>query len=413
MKVNNVETSCTAEDLATAWDVVVIGAGPAGALTALLSAKAGLRTLLVDKAQFPRTKVCGSCLNHIALASLEEVGLMGTIESIGAVDLHSLQLSINGVRATVALPRSKALSRKTLDATIVHEATRHGAAFLPGVVAHVVSDSSAAVEFFELEKSESEFREVELRGSDSVDRTRTKVVVVADGIAGHSINQVHEFERSASENSRLGAGITIKKDSVPGFYQAGHIYMASSHGGYVGVVQLENGDYDIACAFDRDFLKVHGEPGKTADAILGKAKLPPISFSNSSWRGTPALTQTTTPKAAARIFLIGDAAGYTEPFTGEGIGWALSSALQLAPILRDAAFAKPEKIAGAYAKWEAAHSRLLASRHSTSLKIANLLRWQYLPEMVSLAVSRSKSLETAIVRTALGIQHYSRPTQLK
>lgn len=403
MKVNNVETTCTAEDLATAWDLLVIGAGPAGALTALLASKSGLRTLLVDKSQFPRTKVCGSCLNHIALASLEEAALMGTIESLGAVDLESLELSINGVKASVTLPRGKALSRKALDATLVKEAVKHGVAFLPGVVAHVLQGPGRSFEN----------REIELRSSDAVDHARAKVVVVADGIAGHSINQVLEFERSTSENSRLGAGITIERDCVPKFYKAGHIYMASSQGGYVGVVQLEDGDFDIACAFDRDFVKANGDPGKAAATIFRKAKMPSIPFENSSWRGTPALTQSITPKAAARIFVIGDAAGYTEPFTGEGIGWALSSALLLAPILRDAITTDPGNLESKYTQWEATHKRLFAARHSTSLTIANLLRWQYLPEMVSLAVSSNKSLETALVRTALGLQHNSKSTQTR
>ena len=57
------------------WDVIVIGAGPAGALAAREAARRQLKTLLVDRKTFPRTKVCGSCLSRRALSVLEHAGL--------------------------------------------------------------------------------------------------------------------------------------------------------------------------------------------------------------------------------------------------------------------------------------------------------------------------------------------------
>lgn len=411
-----IEPSVSIDQLERLWDVVVIGAGPAGALSAFLAANKGLRTLLVDKSEFPRSKVCGSCLNHVALSSLEEAGLIGTIESLGAVDLHSLELSINGVKSSVALSCGKSLSRKALDASLVKEAIRKGAAFVPNTVARLVSQQQglnlldfAPGEPLIEEIRESDFRTIELRIGNSTVHTQAKIVIVADGIAGHALDQEPGFERTLSEGSRIGAGATVAASDVPPFYKSGHIFMASSQGGYVGVVQLENGDYDVACAFDREFVKTHGDPGNAATAILKRAKMPLIALDKCTWRGTPALTQSITPKATARIFVIGDASGYTEPFTGEGIGWAYSSALQLAPIVSRAVLVPAEQLRDLYKHWEWAHNRLLTKRHSTSSQIASLLRWQYLPEMVSLAVSRSKSIETAVVRTALGPQMSAPP----
>ena len=56
------------------WDVIVVGAGPAGSLTARELARLGRRVLLVDKASFPRPKVCGCCLSGSALAALSVGG---------------------------------------------------------------------------------------------------------------------------------------------------------------------------------------------------------------------------------------------------------------------------------------------------------------------------------------------------
>jgi flavin-dependent dehydrogenase len=55
------------------------------------------------------------------------------------------------------------------------------------------------------------------------------------------------------------------------------------------------------------------------------------------WRGTPALTRRPRRRAAERVFALGDAAGYVEPFTGEGMAWALSAAVALAPLVARAA----------------------------------------------------------------------------
>ncbi|HEY2155642.1 MAG TPA: FAD-dependent monooxygenase, partial [Isosphaeraceae bacterium] len=61
------------------WDALVVGAGPAGSIAARELARFGARTLLVERAAFPRWKVCGACLNGHALASIREAGLARTI----------------------------------------------------------------------------------------------------------------------------------------------------------------------------------------------------------------------------------------------------------------------------------------------------------------------------------------------
>src|SRR5262249_58903437 len=115
------------------WDAVVVGAGPAGSVTARELARGGARVLLVDKATFPRPKVCGCCLNRAALAALRAVGLGHIPARCGAVPLSRVKLAAGRSAADVLLPGGVAVSREAFDAALVAEAVSAGVTFRPGV----------------------------------------------------------------------------------------------------------------------------------------------------------------------------------------------------------------------------------------------------------------------------------------
>ncbi len=100
----------------------MIGAGPAGALAAREVAAGGARVLLVEKRVFPRSKVCGACLNGRALGILDEVGLGSLATRSGGVALREFRLHFRGRWAHFALPIGIALSRDRLDAELVEAA---------------------------------------------------------------------------------------------------------------------------------------------------------------------------------------------------------------------------------------------------------------------------------------------------
>lgn len=110
--------------------------------------------------------------------------------------------------------------------------------------------------------------------------------------------------------------------------------MAMGQGGYIGLVQVENGRLNVAAAYERSHVKQCGDPGSAAKQILAEAGFPSIpSLRNATWRGTLPLTRKTSPIAGERFFLIGDATGYVEPFTGEGMAWALASGYAITPLV--------------------------------------------------------------------------------
>jgi flavin-dependent dehydrogenase len=362
------------------WDAIIIGAGPAGSLAAFLLARLNYSVLLVDKARFPRHKVCGCCLNGVSLQLLNKFGLGKVIECLDPVPLHSFCLRTPGNSLEINLLDSVALSREALDLSLISCAVNHGAVFLAESTAYVSS-------------AEPTGRNVSITNENGEALLKGRVVIVADGITGRSLEKLPEFAPQIQAGSRIGAGTVLS--FAPSYYRPGTIYMSSGKGGYVGMVRLEDARLDLACAFDLEFVRSSGGPANAALKILteaGMIELPELR--SSIWQGTGALTRSRRRKAAERLFVIGDAAAYAEPFTGEGISWALMSASAVVPI---ASAAIKSWSARLVTVWTKEHSRLIGSRQSTSASLARLLRSAKLTTLSLEALKRMPYIADALL----------------
>jgi flavin-dependent dehydrogenase len=334
------------------WQVIVVGAGPAGALAARELARRGRAVLLVDRAAFPRAKVCGCCLNARALATLAAVGLTDLATRRGAVPLGDILLAAPGRRARLPLPGGAVLSRDALDAALVTEAVAAGAAFLPRTWAALGPVTASR-------------REVALTESGTTVTASAPVILAADGLGGQFL--AGDRAAQVAPHSRIGAGVIA--GAAADAFAPGRVYMACAAGGYVGLARLEDGRLDVAAAFDRDAVRRAGGPGELAARILQAVGFPPVpGLAGLPWRGTPALTRLSARPAAERVLALGDAAGYVEPFTGEGIAWALASAAAIAPL----AARGWDGLTGR--AWTALHRQVVAGRQGTCRLAAQVLR---------------------------------------
>ena len=382
------------------WHAIVIGAGPAGTAVAIRLARQGLRVLLVDRSSMPRPKVCGCCLSQLAVAELASLCPANALPT--PLPLATVCLVSAGRSARMPMPGGGVLSREALDTALVRQAIAAGADWLPSMLVEAIHEAPS------LEKEADLVDE----GVTVVARTTTmapqapvqlhgRVAAIAAGLAdtiripspdtstsidgrlarhaGHDRRVRH-----VAPGSRIGVGTTINAAS-PGHGAAalelpvGKLVMAVGRHGYCGLVRLEDDRLDLAAAVDRKLIAAEGSPAAGIAHLLHEAcgdsplatavERAILSVPGATFRATPPLTHHSQRIAGAtqRIFRVGDAASYVEPFTGEGIGWALAGGRILAESLLG-------DIATAAASYRLAHRSLFAAHHARCRWVARGVR---------------------------------------
>ncbi|MET7763906.1 geranylgeranyl reductase family protein [Streptomyces sp. NPDC005393] len=295
-----------APDNETVWDVVVVGAGPAGASAAYAAACSGRRVLLLEKAELPRYKTCGGGIIGPSREALPPGFELPLRERV-----HAVTFSMNGRLARTR--RSKhalfgLINRPEFDAGLVEAAKDAGARVRTG----------AAV------------TRVEQHGPSVPDR-RTVAVVLADGETVLA-RAVVGADGSAS---RIGAHVGVKLDQVDLGLEAEIPVPQTVAEDWAGRVLIDWGPLpgSYGWVFPKgDTLTVgvisaRGEGAGTKRyledfiARLGLAGFEPSISSGHLTR----CRSDDSPLSRGRVLVCGDAAGLLEPWTREGISFALRS----------------------------------------------------------------------------------------
>lgn len=344
------------------WDVIVIGGGPAGALAARGLVRRKLKTLLVDRKAFPRSKVCGCCISRRGLSLLDCAGLTAQIDALEGVPLTRVQVLTKSQQLAASLPRGVAISRFDLDETLVRSSIAEGVQFVPGLAACVRPEKATP---------DRQVRTVDLTSSRGTSFSlESSIVVAADGLGHPSLRDCPEFVDRVRRHSRMGLGTTIATEA-PGF-ESGSVTLSVGRAGYVGAVRLRSGYLHLAASVDQLALRSRNHPAELVSQVLQDAGLPLIpEVLDADWQGTVPFTRRTSRVAGSRVFLVGDAAGYVEPFTGEGITWALATGMAV-PAFIEQAIHHSSKIAET--GWQACYQNLIRRRQDWCRLLAWALR---------------------------------------
>ncbi len=295
-----------AEDNQQVWDVVVVGAGPAGASAAHAAACTGRRVLLLEKAELPRYKTCGGGIIGPSRDSLPpgfELPLRDRV--------HAVTFSLNG-RLT-RTRRSKQMlfgliNRPEFDAGLVESAKDAGATVRTGVTVS----------------------RVEQHGAEVPDR-RTVAVVLGDG----EVVLARAVVGADGSAGRIGAHVGVKLDQVDLGLEAEIPVPETVAEDWAGRVLIDWGPLpgSYGWVFPKgDTLTVgvisaRGEGAATKrylEDFIGRLGLAGFEPSISSGHLTRCRAEDS-PLSRGRVLVCGDAAGLLEPWTREGISFALRS----------------------------------------------------------------------------------------
>jgi flavin-dependent dehydrogenase len=325
--------------------------------------------VLIDKSIFPRFKTCGGCVSGAALDLLDQIGLTGVMGPCAGPALRETLIVAGGRRAHVPLPGGMSVSRGCFDAALVTGARRAGAAWIEG-------------ERATLGEIAGDWREVIVGGAVM----RGRVVVMAGGLVGGAA------ESHVAPGSYMGLGAIVQGGGV---VEAGRIVMCCGRGGYVGMVRVGGEKLAIAAAMDPLIVRVGGGANAAVAAVLASngVAIPP-GLEHVHFHGTPWLTRRPVQLAGERWLAAGDAAGYVEPFTGEGMTWAIASSIAATGlIVRGVREGWDASIAS---QWRRRYDRLIAPRQRRCRAVAALLRRPRLMSLAVAAMARMPELARAV-----------------
>ncbi len=304
-----------------AFDIVVVGAGPGGSATAGLLADRGLNVALVDRATFPRAKPCAEYLSPEAGRILDRLGVLAGVrqraEQLAGMTIVSPQGRSFTGRFAGAAPyrgfsdRGLALPRSILDADLLAAAAARGARVMERTRLERIGEANGRPS-------------VEVRDGTGRRTLTTRLVVGADGLNSRVAGQLSLSRRGR----RRRVAFVTHMAGVHGMADLGEMHVG--RGAYVGLAPVGPDLTNVAVVLDA----TRPIPGLSVrerfDAGLRRFPAVVERMRNAevvaSVLTAGPFARTTTRATADRVVLVGDAADFYDPFTGEGVYAALRGA---------------------------------------------------------------------------------------
>ncbi len=381
--------------------VLVVGGGPAGASTAWHLASGGLDVTLVDRAHFPRDKPCAEYLSPECARILSSMGALSTIENAGAAQLSGMLIktpSGSAIRGEFVAShgfrgfrdRGLALPRTKLDAILLRSARDAGVNVIEGAkVEQILTDGP------------SQCVGAVVRVNGGLKEFRAKLVIGADGLRSVVARRLKLTDRNKWPRRYA---LVAHYRNVANIGTLGEMHVTRN--GYLGLADVGNGLVNVALVLPRKrgenlaqspdqlltgWIGAHFELSRRfvgAERVGGVRVTGPFaSHAKRAWTSGAAL--------------VGDAAEFFDPFTGEGIYAALRGGELLAPFASEAAkAANHARSAHALNAYHEARTRVFAGKWRVEKLIGLCVAYPWLLERAATILQRDRSLADLLVGVA-------------
>jgi geranylgeranyl reductase family protein len=346
------------------YDVAIVGGGPGGSTCAAFCAERGLRTLLLEREKFPREKVCGDCLNPSCWPLLRRLKVADQVRAQPHGRLDRVEfIGTDGHTVAISLPQDHdveiAIKRSLFDELLMARAREIGAEVREGSIVTALARSLSG---WKITVNDESFE--------------ARVLVAADGRNSTVARLCNLLPRIARERIALQTHVALPR----GF--GDRVVLQFLPQGYSGQAPVNDAELNLCLVSKAREMPALREWAEARFQISAEH----------SWRTITPLTRAPLPAGHDRLFLIGDAARVVEPFTGEGIYYALRSgelaASGSAQIVRGA---NTTEVARSYS---AAHARLYRGR----LWINRLARAAVLHSSIASTLLKAARFQPNILR---------------
>jgi geranylgeranyl reductase family protein len=346
------------------FDVVVVGAGPAGSAAALAARRAGATVLLLDRSDFPRDKPCGDGIAAEALDVLADLGVPDPAGGYPSIPRLRL-VAPGGAAVARPLPRpAHTVPRRVFDARLVAAATRAGADLRRHTVRAITDTGDGVI-------VDGQFHAGVLIGADGAASTARRLLGEPPNPPGHLALAIRGYAPTGNTTEQR---IITTGDRWPAYAWEFPLGDGTANVGYGEVLRGE----PLSRAYLRE--RLHGLlPGAEPTGLRG--------------HHLPLSTRRPAP-GRGRVLLAGDALSLINPFTGEGIFYAV-----LSGALAGAAATDPAR---AVARYTAALRARLGRHLRHSRLAAALTRRPWVVDSAVRAADRDARVFGRMVELGLG-----------
>lgn len=371
-------------------DVIVVGAGPAGAAVSILLAEHGLAVITLDRARFPRDKICGEYLSPEAGRVLDRVGVLKTLDGAGAVPLAGMRITapdgtrLQGVYGPAGAYRpyrghALGVSRTVLDAVLADRLRALGVDFRECVrVTDVVRTKGDVAGVLAADEAGATLA------------VRAPLVIGADGrasVVAHRLQcrHAHRLRRMA---------VTTYVAGIDGCRDFGEIFIDPPDYAILNPLAPDRVNLSVVVPLEHaapwsarlgQFLEARvKQMPHLARRLAGARLVAPVLAMG------PLAYRVSAPREGG-VLLVGDAAGFYDPFTGEGIFTALRGAELAADVVVDAV-RRGDVSARALARYYRERAAIFADKARITRALQVLIRHRRLANIAARVLARRQAL---------------------